>query len=149
TNYGDPRLLAASTAGLAAAPLGDGPFLAAKALTPERPDYQGFLGMLLGFIAADVFRYLVVLWLARANGLSALARDLVLGLLILVISPAAAFAGQRLADFFSGYVSNPRAQDVVLFLCQGALVVLMWGLLFLLWSRGKLRRASKAVSVCA
>jgi O-antigen/teichoic acid export membrane protein len=149
TNYADPRLLAASTAGLVAAPLGDGPLLAATALTPERPDYQGFLGMLLGFIAADVTRYLVVLRLARANGLSALAPDLVLGLLILVISPAAAFAGQRLADFCNGYVSNPRAQDVVLFLSQGALVVLIWGLLFLLWSRGKRRRASRAVGVGA
>jgi hypothetical protein len=140
TDYTDPRLLAASTAALTAAPLGDGPLLAASALAPERPDYQGFIGMLLGFIAADVFRYLVVLWLARANGLSALAPDLVLGLLILVISPAAAFAGRGLADFINTYVSGPRAQDVIRFLCQGALVVLLWGLLFLVWSRGKRRR---------
>jgi O-antigen/teichoic acid export membrane protein len=149
TDYADPRLLAASTAGLTAAPLGDGPLLAATSLAPERPDYQGFIGMLLGFIAADAFRYLIVLRLARANGLSALAGDLVLGLLILVISPAAAFAGGGLADFFNAFVSGPRAQDVVRFLCQGALVVLLWGLLFLLWSRGRRRRESPPVDAAA
>jgi hypothetical protein len=100
------------------------------------PEYGSFIGMLLGFITADFVRYLVVVRLARKNGIAALRVDLTLSALIVLLSPAAYFVGAGVAELINEHISHPKIQDAVLFASQGLLVVGAWGLLFLLWSRG-------------
>ncbi len=106
------------------------------------PENGGLIGMLLGFIAADFSRYLVVIWVARVNGMSAVRVDVALSVLILAISPVAAFAGGYLAALCNAFVSNSKVQDFVLLFFQGGLVVLIWGLLFLLWVRKRRGRGA-------
>jgi O-antigen/teichoic acid export membrane protein len=100
------------------------------------PGWGGFIGMLLGFVVADLVRYLVVVWVARLHGLSVVGPDIALSVFIGLVSPAAAVAGGGLAEVLNGPIAHPKVQQSVVFLCQGALVVLAWGLLYLLWSRG-------------
>lgn len=95
----------------------------------------GFIGMLLGFFVADFVRYVVVVWLARQNGMSAPGCDVVLTLAILIICPLAAYGGDLVAGPLSAQVRHPKVHALVVFLCQAALVVLAWGLLGLLWYR--------------
>jgi len=99
----------------------------------------GFIGMLLGFVAADITRYLVVVWLARKNGMSALASDAVLSLLIVGISLAAILAGNHLEALLAGRLGRARIEALVVFVVQGTLVTIVWGLFYLLWFRKRLR----------
>jgi O-antigen/teichoic acid export membrane protein len=114
-------------------------FFIGRHLYPEslmdRVSLGGFIGMLVGFIASDFLRYLMVVWMARKNGMSALGSDITVSLLIALISPAAAFGGQWLAKPLTGYFTNDKMQALMVFLCQGLLVVVAWALVYLLWIR--------------
>ncbi|MCC6417719.1 MAG: oligosaccharide flippase family protein [Gemmataceae bacterium] len=106
-------------------------------------EISGFIGMLLGFIAADFGRYLTVGWLARLNGMVAWPIDLTMSVLIVVISLAALFSGEYLAALFDDHIGRPKVRLLLRFLIQGTLVVLFWGLLFLAWRRqGRWRRVA-------
>jgi hypothetical protein len=101
----------------------------------DGPLEGGFIGMLMGFVAADFGRYLVVGQLARWNGMSSLSIDVTLSLVILAVAPAGYFGGEYLGGLLGGGFENPKVRTLVVFLCQGTLVVLMWGLLYLIWFR--------------
>jgi O-antigen/teichoic acid export membrane protein len=156
--YRELAEVAASTIGLAGSPVEHAPLLACAGLFPESAWTGRFIGMLVGFILADFVRYLVVLWVARRNGLSAAAPDIIASLLIVVISPAAFLGGAYLAGLCNTELLHPpvhafvqsfrdkpvRAervaqfiQELVLLFFQGILVLASWGGLFLLWSRRK------------
>ena len=100
----------------------------------------GFVGMLLGFFAADVLRYLVVVWLARRNGMSAAGTDCVLTLLIVVLGPTTAYVGEFLAERIISPLAPAKAQGFVLLLCQATLVVCAWGLRYWIRHRRNLGR---------
>jgi O-antigen/teichoic acid export membrane protein len=99
----------------------------------------GFLGMLLGFIAADIARYFVVIWIARQNGMSAVPSDAKLSVLIVLISLVAILAGHFLAGLLDDGIPRAKVRALVIFLSQGTLIVVTWGLVYLLWFRRKLR----------
>jgi O-antigen/teichoic acid export membrane protein len=125
-----PPVLAAGTVGLLGSPLGQGPLLAASSLFPERPTptcWEGtFLGLLVGFVAADVLRYLVTIWLARREGMSAWRYDLGLSALIVLFSLASYAVGRRLALLWLGFVGQTRWNAFADFLCVGTIAVLFW-----------------------
>ena len=75
---------------------------------PEGDMGGPFIGMVGGFIAADFVRYLVVVWMAHLNGMSAVKYDFAMVLLILAISPTAAFAGQYLGGLVGSHFANPK-----------------------------------------
>ncbi len=103
-------------------------------LEGSEPHPQGsFIGILVGFIAADIIRYLVAVYLARINGMSGLHYDVAFSLLILVVSPVAHFAGTALAHQFVGPDARAKIQNLVEFFCQGILAVVLWGTVFLAW----------------
>jgi O-antigen/teichoic acid export membrane protein len=103
-----------------------------------------FIGMVGGFIAADFVRYLVVVWMAHLNGMSAVKYDFAMALLILAVSPAAAYAGQYLGGLVGGQFANPKMGTFSVFVCQGSLVVALWGLLYMVWFRTSLGRKAMA-----
>jgi len=90
-----------------------------------------FPGMLCGFVAADVARYLSTLRYVRAQGLAVLKYDTVLSLLIAAI-----------AAYGLGIGLLPWAPDnkYGLFLLQGTAVVLVWGIVAAVcWRLGLVR----------
>jgi O-antigen/teichoic acid export membrane protein len=135
----------------------------------------GFVGMLLGFVVADFVRYLIVVWMARLNGMSAVKYDIALAFVVVVVSVLAAQAGQYLGEILGTQVvspnkdirvsvastvglyasphgpgplmgtstlllaKTPKIQTLMVFLCQGALVVVIWGILYLVGFRRVLR----------
>jgi O-antigen/teichoic acid export membrane protein len=87
-----------------------------------------FVGLLVGFIAADALRYLMVVWLAHLEGMSAWKYDLGLSALIVGYSLGGYAIGQALTGLLLG--GEPRSAwltALVEFLCIGTVVVLAWG----------------------
>jgi O-antigen/teichoic acid export membrane protein/pSer/pThr/pTyr-binding forkhead associated (FHA) protein len=88
----------------------------------------GITGVILGFAAAELLRYALNVWLTRGLGLSALAYDLVLPLLIVAVN----FTDSRLGPALWG-----GAPHFLQFVFDGAFVTAVWGAAFLAWrSRG-------------
>jgi O-antigen/teichoic acid export membrane protein len=103
-------------------------------------EHRGFIGMILGFVAADLGRYLMTVWMARRHGMSAWTYDIGLSFVILAISPLAMLLGGWLAGLLVGDVTGSRPREAVKFLCEGTAVVSLWGLVVLIWRfRGNFR----------
>jgi O-antigen/teichoic acid export membrane protein len=104
----------------------------------------GLSGMLLGFVASDVVRYFMVIFIARRNGMSAWRYDVCFSVLIVVIAVSAASAGRWATSEVLGAEPCGRAEQFLLLLCQGTLVVGFWGLLlgfsWWIWQRKRLGR---------
>jgi O-antigen/teichoic acid export membrane protein len=108
---------------------------------------EAFRGMVCGFVASDVVRYLAMVGMARARGLSGWGYDLVLSGLIILIALFGFWAGEQVASAILGTVPNPLArwQQLLLLVCQGVIVTALWGVVGLAWwSRGKLVLRPKA-----
>jgi O-antigen/teichoic acid export membrane protein len=98
-------------------------------------DEWALQGLLCGFVVSDFARYLMVLGLARANGLSGGLYDLGLSLLIVVIAPLGYWLGNQGACELLGATPQTRWEYLLLFVCQGVLVTAVWGVLGLAWWR--------------
>jgi O-antigen/teichoic acid export membrane protein len=97
--------------------------------------FGGFIGMLVGFVVSDFVRYLVVVWIAGRNGMSAWIYDIGLSVLIVALSLAGTYLGDLLARKILGGVPQARWQEFVQFLCEGVTVVVLWSMVFLVWWR--------------
>jgi O-antigen/teichoic acid export membrane protein len=86
-------------------------------------------GMLLGFVASDVARYFMVIFIARCHGMSAWRYDVFFSVFIVLIGLGAANAGQWAAGHVLGAEPSTRAEQFLLLVCQGAFVVVFWSLL--------------------
>jgi O-antigen/teichoic acid export membrane protein len=94
---------------------------------------RGFEGMIVGFVVSDLVRYMVVVLIARAHGMSAWIYDIALTALILAFAPAASWAGGQLALLILGHVPTNRYQLLIQFTGEGTIAVFLWGLVGLLW----------------
>lgn len=91
----------------------------------------GFSGVLAGFVAADLVRYLFTAWAVYRQGIAILLYDVLLSLGI-VVGCGAAFA--------AGNVAWAQSNRWLELLAQGSAVVLVWGVVGLIaWSRGMFR----------
>lgn len=96
----------------------------------------GFPGMLLGFVAADLIRYVATMTALRRQGVAVLTYDLVMSLFLVVSSGTAVLAGSLLWPSPAG-----RLDLLVRGLTEGAVVVLLWaGLTLVCWRRGLFRK---------
>jgi O-antigen/teichoic acid export membrane protein len=98
--------------------------------------FGSFIGMLVGFVVSDFVRYLVVVWIARRNGMSAWMYDVGLSILIVILSLAGTYLGDLLATMLLGEVPQGRWEVRLQFLCEGITVVLLWSVVYLVWWRG-------------
>jgi O-antigen/teichoic acid export membrane protein len=113
-------------------------------LLGTKTEMGSFIGILMGFNAADFLRYLVTIYIARRNGMRGVRYDVALTLLIVLLSPLAAYGGATLAGLLTSPSLPPKAQAWIEFFCQGILAVLLWGMAALAWwsfRRAKARRA--------
>jgi O-antigen/teichoic acid export membrane protein len=102
--------------------------------------FGGLIGLILGVVASDFFRYLMTIWIARQNGLSAWGYDVILSVVIVLFSGAAWWLGNSAAELILGYPPETRWHRLLLFVCQGVSAVLLWGLVFVgLWRTGRLK----------
>jgi len=125
------------------------------ALVPAGFAFGGLSGLILGFIAGDVVRYLVTALAVRRRGLPVLRHDLPLTALVFVLG----FGAGRLVESLwgEGFLIDGRRDWATLLLRLGAaaaLVVVTWGAtVAVLLSRGQLRWAhehpTRREGICA
>jgi O-antigen/teichoic acid export membrane protein len=100
----------------------------------------GFVGMIIGFIAADFVMYLSVTAIASYHRMPTWHLDLGLSALIAGIAFVANRGGTAIQRVLSGGVPTNRFGWLLRLACEGVLVLALWGAVaVVLWRKGILR----------